>query len=55
MREQDIEFMERMNDVEEYKALVEEFDKEGIEYNELKLAKQYEMIHSPFTNIEPEY
>lgn len=54
MREEDKDLLERMKEVEDFTSLCEMFDSEGVDYNELNLAKQYEMIYSPFAEIEPE-
>lgn len=51
MREEDAELLKRMKEVEDFTALCELLDREDIEYNVLDLAKQYEMIHSPFAVI----
>jgi len=55
VKEEDKELLERLNEVEDFKYLLETLDKEGVEYDVLYLAKQYEMINSPFAEIEPEY
>lgn len=55
MKEDDRQLLERVKEIEDFKYLLERLDEEGIEYNELDLAKQYEMIHSPFAMIEAEY
>lgn len=55
MKEEDKEMLNRMKEVEDFKYLMELLDMEGIEYDELNLAKQYEMTQSPFAEIEPEY
>ena len=55
MKETDQELLNRMYEVEDFKALCETFDRDGIEYDELEMAKQYEMIHNPFAEAEPEY
>lgn len=55
MREYDKALLERMKEVEDFVALCEMFDREGIEYDELDLAKQYEMMNSPFAEIVSEY
>ena len=54
MREEDIELLSRLKEVEDFEYLKELFEKDGIAYDEIDLAKQYEMIHSPFAEIEPE-
>lgn len=55
MKEEDKALLGCMRMVEDFTALCELFDIEDIEYDELDLAKQYEMIHSPFAEIEAEY
>jgi len=54
MGEEDVELLERIRKLEEFSALCELLDREDIDYNELDLAKQYEMIHSPFAVFESE-
>ncbi len=54
MREEDKLLLKKIKEVEDFVALCELFDREGIEYDELDLARQYEMIHSPFAIVEPE-
>lgn len=55
MKEEDKELLDLMESVEDFTDLCNMFDSEGIEYDVLDLAKQFEIIHSPFADVEPEY
>ena len=54
MKEEDRKLLERMKEVEDFIDLCESLNREGIVYDVLDLAKQYEMIHSPFAILDLE-